>query len=481
MAGPLGWSARPGVPGRAYVIRAAKEEWVRASRGVLACAAVLSLLVTAGCTDDPEDPPAPAPSTSAPPTPASMTFGIVGPDAQQAALQETVDLWNADPERVRVEVQSWPSRAAMREDIESGAAVPDVFMSARSDLAWLMENELTQPVDELLDERGVEFGDNYSRDALEALSTDAHLQCMPYGVTPNVIYYNKRLVRFERMRNRGLDAPEVDATSWSFDQFAAAAEFASRPARGSKGVHIDPTIEGLASFIQSGGGAVFDDGQDPTSLAFSSDGSKEALERTLELLRNPQVTLDQSELAANDALAWFIQGKLGMIAGDRSLVPVLRAAGLPFDVMPMPRLDGSATVGDVTALCMSATSANPGLAADFMVHEISAESVGQVANAGYLQPANVAVALSDQFLQPGRRPAHSAFFNSAVRSMAAPPLIDTMPELETAVAPTLEQMVYGVGVLDLDTLTQQVDELSRPILDPESVSESPSPSQSPTE
>lgn len=453
---------------------------MKASRGVLAVVAALTLLTTAGCTDDPQDPPAPTPST-APPAPTRMTFGVVGPEAQQSALQATVDTWNADPEHVQVEMQSWPTQAAMRADIESGAAVPDVFMSARSDLAWLLENELTQPVDELLDERGVEFGDNYSRDALEALSTDAHLQCMPYGVTPTLIYYNKRLVRFERMRNRGLDAPEAEATSWSFDQFVTAADFASRPARGSKGVHIAPTIEGLAPFIQSGGGSVFDDAVDPTTLTFSSDGSQEALERTLELLRDPRVTLDQSELAESDALTWFIEGKLGMIAGDRSLVPALRDAGLNFDVMPMPRLDGSATVGDVTALCMSADTASPGLAADFMVHEISAESVGQVASVGYLQPANVAVSLSDAFLQPGRRPAHSAFFNTAVRAMAVPPLIDTLPELETAVSPSLEQMVYGVGVLDLDTLTQQVDEVSKPILDPESVSESPSPSESTSE
>ena len=81
-------------------------------------------------------------------------------------------------------------------------------------------------------------------------------------------------------------------------------------------------------------------------------------------------------------------------------------------------------------------------------------------------------------MQLGRRPARASLFNSAVRSMAVPPLIDTLPELEAAVAPTLEKMVYGVGVLDLDTLTQEVDDTSRTILDPESASESPSPSES---
>ena len=89
------------------------------------------------------------------------------------------------------------------------------------------------------------------------------------------------------MRDRGLDAPDEDATSWTFEQFAAAAEFATRPRRGTKGVHIAPTLPGLAPFIESGGGSVFDDAVDPTSLAFSSDDSQAALERTLRAAPQP--------------------------------------------------------------------------------------------------------------------------------------------------------------------------------------------------
>ena len=450
-------------------------------RGLLACVAVASVLTTAACTSDsPEpSPPTPTPTTTAPPE--QLTFGVVGPRDVQRAFRATVDAWNLDPDHIDVEIQSWPTQEAMRTAIEAGAGVPDVFMSSRRDLSWLLENSYTQPVDELLDDRGVEFGDTYSRESLEAFSTADHLQCMPYGVTPTVIYYNKRLVNFDRMRARGLDVPDEDATSWSFDQFATAAEFASRPARGTKGVHIDPTIEGLSPFIESGGGTVFDDPEQPTSLTFSSDGSKGALERTLELLRNPQVTLDESQLDERSAVAWFQRGKLGMIAGDRSLTPILRQkSNLDFDVMPMPRLDGSATVGDVTSLCMSSQTASASLAADFMVHEISADWVGLVASTGYLQPANVEVALSDDFLQPGRKPEHAAFFNTSVRSMSAPPLIDTLPKLEDTVAPSLEQLVYGVGVLDLDTITTQIDDESKTVLDPESVSDSASPSATPS-
>jgi multiple sugar transport system substrate-binding protein len=455
---------------------------VRASRIVVGAVTVLSVaLAGAGCTGG-SDEPTPTPTTAAVPRSGDLTFGVYGPQDQLASFRATADIWNAGDHDGEVTMKTWPDHASMRAALESGTDVPDVFLVSRGDLTWLQAKGYTQPVDELLDGRGVDFGDDYSRDALQAFSADDRLQCMPYGVSPMVIYYNKDLVNFDRMRNRGLDAPDDDATSWNFDQFTAAAEFASRPRRGTKGVHIAPTLPGLSPFIESGGGSVFDDPTDPKSLSLSSDDSKAALERTLELLRKPQVTLDEQQLADAGPISWFERGKLGMIAGYRSLVPQLRLVpGLDFDVMPMPVLDSASTVGDVTGLCLSADAANTPAAADFMVHELSAESVARVTRTGYLAPANLEVALSDDFLQPGRQPEHSAFFNTSVRSMTLWPEIDTLPELETAVQPDLKQLVYGVGVLDLDSVTAQIDETSRPILDPDYVSESPTPSESPDE
>src|SRR4029079_15781076 len=100
-------------------------------------------------------------------------------------------------------------------------------------------------------------------------------------------------VDFQAMANRGLDAPIVDdedlskKPSWTFDQFQAAADYASRPRRGIAGFYIAPTLRGLAPFINSAGGSIFNDDDPPTSLAFSSDGTKSALERVLPVLRDP--------------------------------------------------------------------------------------------------------------------------------------------------------------------------------------------------
>lgn len=451
----------------------------RTALGLLALVGVA--LTGAGCTDDPPAPGPQASTTATPPQVDHLTFGVYGPSAEIEAFRATVRDWNATTDGPRVELETWTDRAQMRATIGSGRRVPDVFLAARSDLEWLLDNKYTQPVDELLDERGVDFGDGYSRDALQAFSADSRLQCMPYGVSPMVIYYNTDLVRFDRMRRRGLDAPDEDATNWSFEQFAAAAEFASRPERGTKGVHIAATLSGLWPFVVSGGGSVFDDGTEPTSTALASDGSRDALERTLQLLRNPQVTLGEGQLERATPLTWFERGKLGMIAGYRNLVPELRRVrSLHFDVMPMPVLDSASTIGDVSGLCLSRKAASTPAAADFLVHELSAASVGQVTRTGYLDPANLEVALSNTFLQPHRRPQHAAFYNSSVRSMTLPPLMDNLAQVEQKVESTLEQLVYGVGVLDLEALTEQVDAESRTVLDPESVSETPSPSTSPS-
>ena len=92
-----------------------------------------------------------------------------------------------------------------------------------------------------------------------------------------------------------------------------------------------------------------------------------------------------------------------MITGSRALVPVLREVpGLRFDVMPIPSIEGQATVGEITGLCISQDAESPATSADFMVYASSTEAVSEVVRQGYLQPANQEVAFSDDFLQPTR-------------------------------------------------------------------------------
>ena len=444
---------------------------------ILAGLSVLVAATFAACDSQP-DPPSPPASSAA--TPVEITFGVWGSNREVQAYQSVVDTYNESATGVQVSIQAWPSAEALADSVTSGAR-PDVFLLARADLDRVAEQGLNKPLLELVDERGVDIGDGYSRDAVLAFSAADQLQCMPYGVSPMVIYYNKELVDFERMTERELPAPTPDPvtgayTAWDFEEFRAAAEFASRPRRGTKGIHVDPTVRGLAPFIFAGGGDVFNDDVNPTSLDFSSGDTRDALTPTLELLRDPALTLTNEELAEAPVIDWFKSGKLAMMAGFRSMVPELRgASGLQFDVMPIPSIDGRATVGDLSGLCIGARplSTIPE-AADFLVYVVSAEAVARVATAGYLVPANLQVAASADFLQPDQRPASAQVFNASIRDLRFFPLIDSFRDLEAAVAGPLRQLLT-MPVPDTDALTTQIDEESRPLLDPDFVAESPEP------
>lgn len=457
---------------------------------LLGCALAVALTASA-CTGDADPAPDPTPTSSGKPSdkPREITFGAYGSEEEVAAFQSVVDSFNASSTTRKVTLQSWPDHESALADVLAGQA-PDVFLTSRIDLGQLVDGEALQPVSLLLDERGVDFGDRFSRDAVDAFAMDDELQCMAYSVSPMVVYYNTDIVDFDKMERRELDVPTPNSEGvrerWTLAEFGAAATFASR--RGDRrGVWIDPTLQGLAPFIYSGGGQVFDDDREPTSLAFTDDSTREALAQTLEILRDPTVTPTNAQLARATPVQLFKRGELAMIAGFRNLVPQLREAeDLEFDVLPMPTIDDRATVGDISGLCLSAESEVQGDAADFIAYAVSDAAMGTVASTGSIVPANTEVAASDDFLAPDVEPAHSEIYNQSIRYMVVPPFIDQRLELIEAVTPLLERLVTAPGVLDLEQVTEEIDDASRTVLSPEETEETEEgeetePSESPLE
>jgi multiple sugar transport system substrate-binding protein len=406
-------------------------------------------------------------STDAAATDHSLQFGVFGSEDELDAYASLVDVYNSLYDGAEMTMTGYASREELMGEMRETGEVPDVFLASGRDLAWLRQEGLVEPVDSLLLERGVDFGDLYARDAVLGFSADSRLQCMPVGISPTVIFYNTELVDFEKMAARGLPAP-AEGLNWNYDQFVAAVEFASRPRRGSRGIHVDPTLRGLAPFVYAAGGEVFDDPEQPTSLAFSDDATRSALGTVLQVLRDPRLTLSDRQLDRRSAMEWFKRGRLGMIPGTRELVPMLREVpDLSFDVIPVPAIERTATTGAFTGMCVSADTGNLTAAADFLVHMSSPVSVRRLVSPGSLVPANLEVALSDDFLQPGREPLHGQVFTNSVRAIVLPPLLDNWADLEDAVHNSIRTLLIAPVITDLELLTERIDEQSRTVLAPE--------------
>lgn len=434
-----------------------RRQGARARPALLLTAALLVSSIGACSTNSDPGPKPSSPSASSSAAEQPLTVGVIANSDETAAWKDVIAAY-VPPEgpTPKIRLTFWADTEDETHEVDTTTDLPDLFMIDRPQLEGLMAAGKIQPVSDLLDARGVDFGDGYERTTLLELSADNALQCMPWGASPQVIFYNTDLIDFTKMAARGLEVPEEDLESWNFDQFIAAAKFASRPAKGQRGFYIDPTLTGLAPWLYAANGKIFDDEVNPTALAFGSEETNTALDTLLPVLRRQRYTLTAEQLAQDTPLGWFEKGQLGMIVGDRSLVPRLRAEPtLNWDVMPIPSIEQSATTGEGTALCMSA-DAPAEEAADLLAHLISKESEARIAREGYLVPTSATAIESDDFLQPGRLPANGRVFTRSIRQIEWAFTRNVTPELVSAVQPGIDQLLHAT-LPDVAEITTQMD------------------------
>jgi len=425
--------------------------------------------------------PHPTATVSAPPT--ALTVGLFGTGQEIAAYRQAVDNYDAAQRSITVTVKTWPTAAAMMKDLAAGQPAPDVFLADRGDLDVLSQDKTIQPVDDLLAAREVDLGDGYTRESLEAFSADRHLMCMPYSASPRVLYYNTDIIDFPAMKAAGVATPsDPDSGKWTVQTFAAAVTWADQQP-GVRAFSTPSTIEDLAPYLYSGQGEVVDNEQTPTTLAFSDPSNDDTWTKILPVLSTPGAALTPKQLKKHTPLQWFERGKLGMLVGDRSLVPELRKhSDLHWDVISLPSVAGTSTIGDYTGLCLSAQTKQTQAAADLLAYLVSNPAVALVSRAGSIVPVNNAVAASDAFLQPTQQPAHAKVFVTNGRSMHVLPIpSETLATLDGRVGGLISRLFQQNAAVP--GITGQIDSASQPIFSAlnASLSPSPTPTATPTD
>lgn len=458
----------------------------RCRRALVATTLAATLGLAAACTSGGGPAGSPSPSSSAPspssttpsPTggPVTLRFGVYGDASRVAAYRRMALAFHRRHPLVTVRVTSVPDAAQaesrLRREFTLGTA-PDLFVADSTTVPSLVAGGRVQPVDTLLEDRGVEFGDEYERLGLEAFAENSSLQCMPSDVSPYVVFYNKRLVDL----TAGIQPPDnllptPDVNGWSWAQFSAIARAASRG--GVKGAYLSPTLTSLTPLLRSAGGDVVDDPQKPTTLTLSTAASRPAMDTILQLVRDGAVTPTATELLRTDPVWRFRSGRLAMMVGTRALVPQLRAAkGLDFDVYPLPNLGRSRTIADVSGYCLSRTSTHVEAAADFLAFASGARGSALAASSGAVVPARLATLRSRTFLEPGRLPFNVTVFTSVIRRADTMPNPPAWPLVQARTQPLLSRLFYG-RVPDIGALLTRIDQVSAQTLAQSTASPSPS-------
>ncbi len=440
----------------------------RRARGAARVALAGGLVVSmAACTAesepgaDPTSTPSPTMVTSEPAGP--LEIAVYGTAAQVRAYEEIVEAFAAVNPSVDVDLSTYRRAGAARKAaltaLREGTG-PDVFLADSGHLPDLLATRGLQPVDTMLEERDLEFGDDFQRLGLTAFSANARLQCMPAEVSPLVLYYNRELVRTSQPQEP-IILPNARDQSWDWEEF----ELVARATAGQDqlgpvtGAWFPRDTETLAAFVRSNRGDIVDDVLDPTSLTLTSEEALSVVETLASFARDPAVSPPDGQ-GASDPVRLFTEGRLGMLVGTRADLPRLRAAEeLRFGVLPLPSFGRLRSVSYLTGWCVNGATEEAGLAGDFLAFAVGPEAAAIASRSGAIVPSRLDAVHSRAFIQPRRQPANAFFYASGIRRSDPMPMADAWPEVSGLVEEQLSEL-YSDASIDLGTLERRMERLN---------------------
>jgi multiple sugar transport system substrate-binding protein len=156
---------------------------------------------------------------------------------------------------------------------------------------------------------------------------------MPFGqAISGIIAYNEEIVRAE-----GLTPPAEMGARWTWSALQEHAVRLTRRDGSRHGYHVSRNSEtGWLPFLYANGGTVFD--REGRRSAVNSAEAREALELMVELNARQQVSPSAQDLAQENAVNRFLNGRLAMLPqGSWEIKDLnLKAKGFKWDLVPIP-------------------------------------------------------------------------------------------------------------------------------------------------
>ena len=432
-------------------------------------ALLVGCTVLAACTDSGDDPGG---QSTSDPSPSATEEGplsvfVYGDERKVEAYQRIADAYAASEDGSRVDLHVYDDAQAGADAALTGLRAefgPDVFLLDHTYLPEFVDPPLVEPLDELLEERGLQFGDDYQRVALTALSANSGLQCMPAEISPLVVYYNRDLLPLDELGELDIEGIEIpDGTEgWSWDSFETIARgMAGIDRLGPiKGASIPSNLDAVAAFIRSAGGDIVDDEVEPSRLDLGSEDAVETIATLANFARDPSVSLTPAQLERKPPVDWFADGQLGMFIGTRADLPKLRdAPGLRFDAAPLPSFGASRSTSTINGWCVNAASQRIDEAADFIAFAVGREAQRIAARSDVIVPSRLDVVNSDVFLDPGEEPRSSQVYGTSIRRSDPMPFDKGWPSAQRAADVVLGRL-FTNPFLDLEeTLAKRLERL----------------------
>jgi ABC-type glycerol-3-phosphate transport system substrate-binding protein len=362
----------------------------RIERLVLICGIVcLPIAFLLGCKGTPE------------PTPEPATITFVYRRDLKGHIEEAMAKFSGQHPHITVYL-----RPASAGDLAQGSGIDDADVHAI--FTAIVDSQREQgdllALDPFIEaDESFDVSDIYPA-ALEAFTIDGKVWAIPYGVTSEVIFYNKDL--FDQY---DVPYPEV---GWTWDDFVRTARALRDPEAGIYGFAHSPDTDGWFhwGYIHQHGGRVFDDVKNATRTTFDDPLSVEAMNWYAGLYHEHGVapTLEQiHEDLGDDVDVAFALGKVGMTSRDlNSQEGTVVGKGWPerWGMVPPPR----STADSALDIC-----------GDLWVHGYAISSQTRHPEAAWQLIAFLSRQMAPRQIPPRRSHAESEEYERLVGSEAA--------------------------------------------------------------
>ena len=388
-----------------------------------------------------------------------ISFLVFGEPEELRAYRSVVRSFR----RVEPDIEVNLVEASDREDLIArlatsfaGGSPPDLFLLNYRFYGQFAARGVLEPIqDRLADSSAFEPEDFYPQ-ALEAFRFDGELTCLPQNISSLVVYYNRDLLRKERV-------PEPKA-AWTWNDMIEKALALTRDVDedgtvDQYGLGVEPTLIRIAPFVWSNGGELVDDEERPTRFTLETPAAQKAMQDFFDLRQLHLVVPSEDEIESEDDESRFQNGRTAMVLSSRRATPAFRTiTKFDWDIAPLPRHKQQAGILHSDAYCMTKQSDNKAAAWRFMEFALGPQGQRITARSGRTVPSLIQVSRSEAFLDPAAKPRNSRVFLDTIPFIRRVPTISTWPEIEDKSEMILENGLYeGVSSkeiarqLDADT------------------------------
>lgn len=284
---------------------------------------------------------------------AKIVWSVWGNPGEHKRLQEFTDEFNKRHKDIEAEMVPIPGSYTEKiTTMLTGKTAPDVFYVGDTLLPNLIENGLIENLSPYLSGSSLNPDDLY-QSLMTPTMKDGEVYAIPPDMNPNVLWYNKKVLREAGITESPADLYEQG--QWTWDKFTEMTQ--KIHAGGKHGYILDTGWGWNYSWVTANGGKFY---SGDTYVGAADSKSVEAYKYLYDNVQNKNFTFGGTLPSGQTSDAQFMSNLAGFIAAGRYLLPNFKMReDLEYDIVPFPTNTGNkiepATIGSAFVVMNSAS------------------------------------------------------------------------------------------------------------------------------